>query len=90
MNIKIPAPQGTKRSLISLVDVVRIENCSLTFFNASAYNLYIIEKANKGEEFFSMYSYKQKKDMLEAFNIISSLLKAKSVEPITLQMEPPV
>jgi hypothetical protein len=88
MNIKIPAPQGGKISFISLVDIIRVENCSLTFFGSSAYNLYVVEKVDKGEEFFSLYSYKRKEDMLTAFNIISGLLKKKSDEPVILEMEP--
>lgn len=88
MNIKIPAPQGGKISFISLVDIIRVENCSLTFFGSSAYNLYVVEKVCKGEEFFSLYSYKRKEDMLAAFDIISSLLKKKSAETIILEMEP--
>ena len=88
MNIKIPAPYGCKGSQISLCDVVRIENCSLSFFEASAFNLYIIEKADKGEEFFSLFSYRQKEDMLFAYNTIISLLKEKKKGTITLEMEP--
>lgn len=88
MNIKIPAPQGGKISFISLVDIIRVENCSLTFFGSSAYNLYVVEKVYKGEEFFSLYSYKRKEDMLLAYNTISSLLKERPVETITLEMAP--
>ncbi|MEJ8756269.1 hypothetical protein WG947_04630 [Pontibacter sp. H259] len=88
MNIKIPAPYGLTTSLISLSDIVRIENCSLTFFKATAYNLYIIEKAEKGEEVFSLFSYHQKQDMLFAYNTIIQLLKDKKNKSITLEMEP--
>ncbi|NDK55157.1 hypothetical protein [Pontibacter fetidus] len=88
MNIKIPAPQGSKIAYISLVDIERVENCSLTFFDSSAHNLYVVEKATKGEEFFSLYSYKRKEDMLTAFNLINGLLKKKPAETIILEMEP--
>lgn len=88
MNIKIPAPHGCKASLISLVDIIRVENRSINFSNGSSYNLYIIEKVHKGEEYFTLYSYKQKKDMLFAYDTINSLLKEKKTEAVTLVMAP--
>ena len=88
MNIKIPAPQGSKNSLIPLCDIIRIENCSLSFFEASAYNLYIIEAADEGDECFTLFSYRQKQDMLFAYQTISTLLKDRTKEPIVLEMVP--
>ncbi|MBC5775487.1 hypothetical protein H8S95_15525 [Pontibacter sp. KCTC 32443] len=88
MNIKIPVPKGCRSYSVPLVDIVRVENCSLTFFNTSAHNLYIIEKARKGEESFSLYSYRHKKDMLFALQTITDLLKKKSVKSVVLELEP--
>ncbi|MBJ6119368.1 hypothetical protein JAO76_14255 [Pontibacter sp. BT310] len=88
MNIKVPVPQGSKRYVISLTDILRIENRSLSFFGAGAHNLYIFEKTSKGDELFSLYSYGHKQDMLTAFSIINSLLAKISKEPVMLELEP--
>ena len=88
MNIKVPVPKGSERYIVSLVDILRVENRSLSFFGAGAHNLYIFEQTSKGDELFSLYSYGQKQDMLDAFSIISSLLKQKSKEQVLLELEP--
>ncbi|MER2996479.1 hypothetical protein [Pontibacter populi] len=88
MNIKIPIPIGSKGYLIPIVDILRVESRSISFADAGAYNLYIFERTTTGDELFSLYSYKQKQDMLAAFSIISSLLIQKSKELVMLELEP--
>jgi len=88
MTIKIPVPHGQKTTFITLKDVLRIENCSLTYFKKSSHNLYIIEKLGRNEEVFSLYTYPKKQDMLFAYNTIQQLLKDKADKSIVLQLEP--
>lgn len=88
MNIKIPAPYGSEGLSISLIDVSRVENRSFAFFESCMYNLYIVVRAHQKEDLFTLYSYKEEKEMLFAFETISSLLKNKINDCVTLEMEP--
>ena len=88
MHIKVPIPQGSKSYIVAIVDILRIESRSVSFIDTGAHNLYIFEKTTTGDELFSLYSYKQKQDMLAAFSIISSLLKQKSKKAVMLELEP--
>lgn len=88
MNVKILAPHGCNGTSILLSDVVRIENRSLSYFKACAYNLYIVEKKPHTNEFFTLYCYNEEKDMLRAYNTIASLLKDSPPEAVILEMVP--
>ena len=88
MNIVIPVPCGSSASFISLCDVVRIESRTLSFFESSMHNLYIVMKLNQQEDEFSLYTYHQEKDMLLAYDLIADQLNRKAEEPITLAMRP--
>lgn len=88
MNVKISAPHGCNGTSIQLSDVIRIENRSLSYFKVCAYNLYIVEKKPNATELFTLFCYKEEKDMLHAYNTIASLLKDSPSEAVTLEMVP--
>jgi len=87
MILNIPGPLSSASTIVSVDDIIRLETSVLSFFGEKLYNLYIIVKADDGEN-FHLFSYVRKERFEYAFATLSEILANNSSQVISIQMEP--
>lgn len=87
MILHIKGPSDSISTAILVHDIARLETCVLKFFGKKLFNLYVIVKAEAGEN-FHLFSYANITDFQTAHSSITKILKEEADQNTTIQIEP--